>query len=164
MVCMRGPVERAGGLSCSAAKGASEGPLIRRDRAAGGGRGRDSRVGQHHVGCHVGEVRIAAPPAFSASAGPTDGLRAGCTRGTVAGPEPLGHGKKRPRPVTPEPAAKHRMVRSYHEGGMDDDVHMLPFGDRNRLVQYNNWGHMLSHSGGTVSSIMPLLAIPSASQ
>ena len=55
-------------------------------------------------------------------------------------PEPLGYGKKRPRPVTPEPAAKHIKLGAYHEWGMHDGPLMNPLGDRNRLVQYTNWG------------------------
>ena len=55
-------------------------------------------------------------------------------------PEPLGHGKKRPRPVTPEPAAKHIKVGAVHEWTMHEGPLMIPLGDRNRLVQYTNWG------------------------
>ena len=56
----------------------------------------------------------------------------------VIDPEPLGYGKKRPRPVTPEPAAKHIMI-----GAADRLTQLhgyrIPHGDRNTLVQYTNW-------------------------
>ena len=60
-------------------------------------------------------------------------------RAAFIDPEPLGYGKKRPRPVTPEPAAKHIMI-----GAADRLTQLhgyrIPHGDRNTLVQYTNWG------------------------
>ena len=53
-------------------------------------------------------------------------------------PEPLGYGKKRPRPVTPEPAAKHIMIGAANRLTLLQG-YRIPHGDRNTLVQYTNW-------------------------
>ena len=66
--------DRIGGLRHWGTRGATR---ARREKRRARRRPADGAIREivHHVGCHVGEVRIAAPPAFSASAGPTDGLR-----------------------------------------------------------------------------------------